>query len=150
MKNVLIAIRLLLGGLFVFAGATKMLNPQTFADSIAAYQILPFAVINPIAEGLPVFECITGLFLIAGWKCRAWALAVTGMLLIFTIGIGIGVVRGLHNNCGCFGDTWLDDQPPVAFFRDIVLLGLSTALYVAELRINAFKEPNVELSSKTL
>ncbi len=56
----------LLGGLFIYAGTIKVSDPQSFNDNIAAYQLLPAMLINPVALGLPIFEILTGVLLITG------------------------------------------------------------------------------------
>jgi hypothetical protein len=130
MKYASVLVRLLLGGLFVYAGGLKIFKPIDFADSIAAYQILPFAVINPLVLGLPIFEIGAGLLVIAGWQLRPAALAIVSMLTGFSLGIGIALVRGLKIDCGCFGQSWLDSQPPVALARDLILLVAAVWVYL--------------------
>lgn len=62
-----LAVRLAMGGAFVYAGAIKVGDPQQFADNVASFQLLPNAIVNPFALALPVFEILTGLLLIAGF-----------------------------------------------------------------------------------
>jgi putative oxidoreductase len=99
----LLALRLALGGVFLYAGTTKVVNPQAFADSIATFKILPPQLINIVALGLPPFEILLGLMLISGWKSRAASLAVAGLAVIFGIALGQALARGLAVDCGCFG-----------------------------------------------
>ena len=55
---VVLLLRLIVGGIFVFAGVSKMGNPTLFAAEIAGFRILPSVVIAPLALVL------VGLFLI--------------------------------------------------------------------------------------
>ena len=41
MKIINIAIRVILGGVFVFAGVVKIIDPATFANDIGNYRLLP-------------------------------------------------------------------------------------------------------------
>mgnify|MGYP001562291065 FL=1 len=54
---------LILGGVFLYAGAVKMSDPLAFADSIASFKILPIILINPLALSLPPLEIFIGAML---------------------------------------------------------------------------------------
>jgi uncharacterized membrane protein YphA (DoxX/SURF4 family) len=99
----LLVLRLALGGVFLYAGATKVTNPQAFADSIATFKMLPPQLLNIIALGLPPFEILLGLMLISGWKARAASLALAGLSIVFGLALGQALMRGLVVDCGCFG-----------------------------------------------
>ena len=96
-------LQILLGGLFLYAGASKLSSPQHLADSIASFQLLPIVLISPFALSLPLFELAVGVLLITGWRVRAASLGALGMIAVFTIALTIAVVRGLPIECGCFG-----------------------------------------------
>jgi putative oxidoreductase len=130
-----LALRLVLGAVFLYAGATKIQTPQAFADSIATFQLLPAELINLVAIALPIFEVLCGLLLILGWQKREIAfclIVLTGFFAIFLIQ---GLARGLQIDCGCFGSgppsatkTW------ISLGRDILLLIGSVILYRASLK----------------
>jgi putative oxidoreductase len=129
----LFALRLALGGVFLYAGTTKVVNPQAFADSIATFKILPPQLINLVALGLPPFEILLGLMLISGWKARAASLAVAGLGIVFGLALGQALVRGLAVDCGCFGSgepsalkTW------ASFGRAFLLLAASFWVFTRE------------------
>ena len=98
-----LALRLSLGGVFLYAGTTKVTNPQEFADSIATFKMLPPQVLNIVALGLPPFEILLGLMLVSGWKARAASLALAGLSIVFGLALGQALIRGLVVDCGCFG-----------------------------------------------
>jgi uncharacterized membrane protein YphA (DoxX/SURF4 family) len=99
----LLVLRLALGGVFLYAGATKVTNPQAFADSIATFKMLPPQLLNILALGLPPFEILLGLMLISGWKARAASLALAGLSIVFGLALGQALIRRLEVDCGCFG-----------------------------------------------
>lgn len=110
----LFCLRLALGGLFLYAGITKIGNPQAFADSIATFKMLPPQLINIMALGLPPFEVLLGFMLMSGWKARTASLGIAALAIIFAIVLGQAIVRGLSVDCGCLGSgepsvlkTWL-------------------------------------------
>jgi putative oxidoreductase len=122
--------RVLLGAIFIYAAIVKMDSPQDFADSIAAYHILPFSVINLLALGIPFFELVCGLLVFTGFFLRVGVLGILLILAVFTGAIGIALLRGLSIDCGCFGArSWLDSSAWVGFLRDAILLGLAAYVY---------------------
>jgi uncharacterized membrane protein YphA (DoxX/SURF4 family) len=118
-----LAVRLAMGGAFVYAGALKVGDPLQFADNVASFQLLPNAIVNPFALALPVFEILTGLLLIAGFLGRPASLGILIISGIFVAAVVSALARGLTIDCGCFGTSepsrsrmWLD------LGRDAVLL----------------------------
>ena len=99
----LIFLRVILGGIFVYAGTIKVGNPQAFADSIATFQLLPPQLINLVALGLPVFEILVGGMLVFEICQRQAAFALLGLMIVFVIFLFQAIARGLEIDCGCFG-----------------------------------------------
>ena len=102
-KTVLLVFRLVLGGLFVYAGVVKALEPLDFAQSIRNYDLVGQSLSFIIAIVLPWFEIITGLALISGFWRRGAALLICGLLVLFVVLIAVTMIRGLDVECGCFG-----------------------------------------------
>ncbi len=129
-RRLLAALRVVLGAIFVTAGALKVGDPIAFADSIWAFQMVPNAAIMPMALMLPIFEMLTGLLLIFGWIRGVAALAILLLSAVFTAAIASALARGLTLDCGCFGQgaptvsgMWLD------LGRDLLLLGGAALVY---------------------
>ena len=125
-------LRLIIGGVFIYAGMTKMREPLAFADNIATFQILPKELINLFALGLPPFEIITGSMLVIGWQKRAAAFSIMILTGFFILALGQALARGLNVDCGCFGSgkpsvwkTWM------GLGRDAVLLMAAWWIYTA-------------------
>ncbi len=97
------AVSLAVAAVFIYAGIDKIRDPLQFADSIAAFAILPAALINLLAMGLPPFEIACGLLLIGPWTRRVGSLAVAIILVVFIIALSSALLRGLTLDCGCFG-----------------------------------------------
>ncbi len=95
--------RIFLGGIFIAAAIPKIADVEAFAISIATYQILPLPLVNIQAVVLPWLELITGFLLIVGFRCKAQALAINGMLVMFIVAIYIAMSKGIQAQCGCFG-----------------------------------------------
>jgi len=102
-KAVLLAFRLVLGGLFIYAGIVKVLDPLDFAQDIRNYRLVGHALSFAAALVLPWLEIVAGAFLVAGvWK-RGAALVITGLLVFFIVLTAVTMIRGLDVDCGCFG-----------------------------------------------
>ncbi len=100
--SLLLATRLVLGILFLYASVDKILNPAPFSDTVFNYHLLPEFSVNLFALWLPVTEFVVGLFLIAGIWSKAASGLVFAMLCMFLIAIIQGVARGIDTHCGCF------------------------------------------------
>ncbi len=125
-----LAARLYLGAIFVIASWHKIANPGAFAVDIATYQIVPLALVNAMAITLPWVELVAGVMLIVGFRTRAAALLIAGMMLMFTVAIAIAVGKGLDMSCGCFASQGAAEDPIswLTIARDTGWLAL--ALYV--------------------
>lgn len=122
--------RILLGGIFIYAAISKIISPREFADTIAAYEILPGSVINLVAMGLPLFELACGFLVLSGFHLRLGALGILGMLSVFAGALGVALIRGLSIDCGCFGaHSWLETNPWIALSRDAILLVVAVVVY---------------------
>ncbi|GAB3599702.1 DoxX family membrane protein [Angustibacter peucedani] len=97
------ALRLVLGGVLVVAGALKLPDPAVSVRAVRAYQLLPEGVVPAVGHGLPLLEIAVGALLLLGFATR-FAAVVGGLLMVaFIIGIVSAGVRGLTIDCGCFG-----------------------------------------------
>lgn len=130
-------LRLLLSGVFAYAGALKMRDASAFAESIASFRLLPDILVTPVALTLPPLE-ITAAMLALGadrWR-RAGAFCLLVLLLIFTAVLSTALARGLQVDCGCFGPDRLDFLNPMrnlwlALGRDVALAVVAWFLYVS-------------------
>ncbi|MGA7872757.1 MAG: MauE/DoxX family redox-associated membrane protein, partial [Candidatus Binatus sp.] len=64
-RYAVLAVSIAVAAVFIYAGVDKIRDPLQFADSIAAFAILPAVLINLLALGLPPFEIACGLLLFA-------------------------------------------------------------------------------------
>lgn len=97
-----VACRLFLGISFIVASMSKIPYPAEFAENVAGFQMVPLWGVNLWALFMPWAELVTGLFLILGIRTRAAATIISGLLVIFVVGLVINLVKGTPINCGCF------------------------------------------------
>lgn len=94
---------LVIGGLFIYAGVIKVLDPVGFAGDIENYKILPWPIGVRLAFYLPWLEILCGLALIARCLYRGGLFILTMLMTVFIIITIIAKARGLDISCGCFG-----------------------------------------------
>lgn len=95
--------RLVLAGVWLAAGATKVGDLAGSVRAVHAYDLLPYEVSRYVGAGLPFVELMLGLFLLTGFVTRLAAVVGTGLLGVFVAGISSAWIRGLRIDCGCFG-----------------------------------------------
>ncbi|MCP4345605.1 MAG: DoxX family membrane protein [Desulfobacterales bacterium] len=94
--------RLYIAGLFIYASMYKINYTAEFAETIASYQMVPYWGVNIIAATLPWTELICGILLAAGIRARSAAVVIIFLLLAFTAGIAVNLLRDSPISCGCF------------------------------------------------
>jgi uncharacterized membrane protein YphA (DoxX/SURF4 family) len=103
-RVVALALRVVLGAVFVYAAWTKLRQPwELFAMSIDAYQVLPYWAVVAVARTLPWAEMLIGLALMAGRWLRVSAGAASLLLMVFFVLMVRSYVKGMQIDCGCFG-----------------------------------------------
>jgi uncharacterized membrane protein YphA (DoxX/SURF4 family) len=115
--------RLLLGGIFLYAGAGKALDVQAFAGQVAAYRLLPEAGSVVVAVTLPYVEIVAGALLLLRTRVRAAALLLLALTIVFAAVLVSAIARGLDLDCGCFGAG--RTSPIAALGRDAGILLLA-------------------------
>ena len=113
--------RLILGGIFVYAGFSKLLMPNThfwpmfvlrfslsmnissFAQQVESYKMISPEASQLVAHTLPFVEIVLGLLLLIGWRLRLWASAITAIMVGFLAVVTRAYLLHMDINCGCFG-----------------------------------------------
>lgn len=129
-----LAARLVVGGVWIYAGALKLPNVESSVTAVRAYQLLPTDLAETVGRVLPMLEIVVGGCLVLGLLIRV-AGGVSALLQIaFIIGIASVWARGIEINCGCFGDGGPNPnataQYPWEIARDLGLFALSVLLVV--------------------
>lgn len=104
-------LRVLCGGLFIFSGFVKAIDPWgtifKFEEYFAALGLdSPFAILRLAVFFLCALEFVVGLFLATGCfrkSCPVVALGIMCVFLPLTLWIAI---ENPVADCGCFGDAW--------------------------------------------
>lgn len=142
-KYLQLILRVILGGLFVYAAVPKIFDPQAFAKAVGNYQLLPFWMSQLVAMVVPYIEFTLGTLLIFGKYKKESALIISVMLVIFMIAMASAIARGLNIACGCFSLENAKSTSDIAYriIEDVFML-------VAALIILIF-DKNLKLKNET-
>lgn len=129
-----IGLRLLLAYVFLAAGIPKFLDPATFVEQTANYDLVP-SLAPIIAVTLPPIEIAAAVALLLG--PRTWRQAATlvsfALMCVFTYAVYQAWRRGIDTECGCFGKG--SERIGGKKLAENILLTLSTVLlFAAEFR----------------
>ena len=132
MRWVGVLARLVVGGVWLYAGALKLPHPDTSVSAVRSYQLLPTGLAETVGHVLPMLEIVVGTCLVLGLLVRFSGGVSALMQLAFVIGIISVWSRGIAINCGCFGSGGADPDAfgkyPWEIARDSGLLALSLLL----------------------
>ncbi|NYG58331.1 putative membrane protein YphA (DoxX/SURF4 family) [Nocardioides daedukensis] len=125
-------IRLVVGGVWIVAGALKLPDPAASVRAVRAYDLLPESIVPTVGHVLPLVEIVIGACLVVGLFTR-WSAVLSGLLfVVFIIGIASAWQRGLQIDCGCFGGGGqiadATSKYPLEIARDVALLVASALL----------------------
>src|SRR6266513_4744790 len=118
----------IVGGVFIYAGAIKVLDPVQFANDIDNYKILPWTVSVALAFYLPWLEIFCGLALILRRLYLGGLTILTALVAVFLVATIAAKVRGLDITCGCFGHASQNWNFPTHLALDLAILAALLAL----------------------
>jgi len=124
-------LRVAIAALFLFAAITKLIDPSSFAQQIANYQLTPWPATAVLSVFLPALELCVGMSLLLGrWESGAlvW---VAILLTIFSGALLSAIVRGLSIDCGCFGRSIENTGTLWPLIRNLALLAVTGFLWLS-------------------
>ncbi len=119
---------LIVGGIFIYAGALKMFDPVRFASDIDNYKILPWTIGVALAFYVPWLEIFCGIALVLRFLYRGGLSILTALVLVFTLATVAAKVRGLDITCGCFGHASQHWSFPAHIATNLAILAALLAL----------------------
>jgi hypothetical protein len=127
-----------LGAVFGWAAAAKVLRREAWVGALAAYGLGPLE--RPAALAVPVLEAAVAGLVVAGLAPTAGIVA-----LVLTAAFSVAIVRararvGDSLPCGCFGRTGRRDVRLV-LFRNAALAGLAALVWVSPSVAPTFRAP---------
>ncbi len=124
-------VALIIGGIFIYAGVIKAMDPVAFANDIDNYKILTWPLVVRLAFYLPWLELLCGLALILRFFYRGGLFILTGLTFVFIAASVIAKVRGLDITCGCFGHASKNWNFSGHLALDLAILAALSALWIS-------------------
>jgi putative oxidoreductase len=132
MKFVWRIVDLVVGGVFIYTGVIKALDPVRFASDIDNYKILPWTISVRLAFYLPWLEIFCGIALTLRRLYLGGLSILTTLISVFIVATVATKIRGLDITCGCFGHASKDWSFSAHLLLDLAILGALLALYFKE------------------
>lgn len=147
--NVLTLGRMLLGGLFIFSGLVKSIDPVGTQYRIEDYFIafgtdwaIPFAL--PLSILLNASEFLIGILLFFNIRLRLTIWLVMIMMLFFTFLTLNDAINNPVPDCGCFGDALLISNWQT-FYKNLVIDAVLLMILLQRNQIPSWFSPKNEL-----
>ncbi|TVZ55793.1 DoxX-like protein [Lutibacter sp. Hel_I_33_5] len=127
MKILVQIARIIVGGLFIFSGFVKLVDPigsqykfqEYFSETVLDIEFLiPYAL--PFAILLIVAEIVLGFAILVGWRSKltVWSLLI--LIIVFLFLTWYSAYYNKVTDCGCFGDA-IKLSPWESFYKDVIL-----------------------------
>ena len=130
MEIVLLLARLILAVVFGVAGVAKLTDPEG-----ARQALIGFGVSEELAKGLgwilPIAEILVALLLLPLQTAWLGGIGALTLLLVFSVGIGVNLVRGHTPDCHCFGQLHSEPVSWQMFARNLALAAVASTIVVA-------------------
>lgn len=137
-RNIIeISLRVILGALFIWAGMMKVLDVDSFVETVGYFKITPFDAAPWdmwLGYTLPLFEVLAGVGLILGILLKGAILSVFLLSAGFLGAVISANARGLNIECGCFGKALSFTNYHTHISVLVIMSAMAVALIILELR----------------
>lgn len=131
----LLITRVLLAGFFLFSGTVKLVDLPRFHEAVINFQLVDGPLAEWITLIVPTAELVLGVLFLFNILPMGTLSLLIGMMVTFTVAIGMAWSRGLDITCGCFGK--LSDKPmeyPMTMLGNSAIIILLIGFLVISLR----------------
>jgi uncharacterized membrane protein YphA (DoxX/SURF4 family) len=132
MSALVLILRLILGGIFLYAGLVKAGAGQAFAVALIPFTFIPIGWTGPLAYMLAGIEILAGLLILLPRIYEAGAALMTGLCIVFIGVLTWALMNGVIVSCGCFGE---DEVPSAA--RMLAAIGRDVLIFAAAVAVIA-------------
>ena len=125
-----LALRLILGITFLYAGIIKASASQAFAIALLPFTFIDSMWTGPLAIGLAWMEILAGALVLAPRIYEAGAAMIAGLCLVFIAVLSWALWNGYIVSCGCFGEDMAPSSTKMllAIGRDILIFAAAVAI----------------------
>lgn len=122
-------LRVVLAGIFLAAGGSKILEPMLFQAVIQSYFAMPASLALVMAIVVPWIEIMAALSLLFNWKTLYSSGLIAGMSLFFFGLMAINYGKELPFGCGCFGFNGAELVSIYHVARELIIFSLAAMLF---------------------
>jgi uncharacterized membrane protein YphA (DoxX/SURF4 family)/thiol-disulfide isomerase/thioredoxin len=126
-KWVLLAFRVILGGIFLAASISKILDMNGFVNTVVGYELIPCTLAEIYGWIVPWVELFLGWSLILGVFTRIAAAVSILLVISFAIASSYALEKFPDSICGCFG-SFIALSHPVSLVIDGIMFLLALAI----------------------
>jgi uncharacterized membrane protein YphA (DoxX/SURF4 family) len=123
-----IALRIILGLLFVVSAVAKVLDIDPFEMYVFSFGFLPLPTVGVLVRLCIAAELALGIVIATGWLPRLTRLLTLLMLLAYCIFLSYAALVGRMESCQCFGQL-VDFDPIQSLLKNGVLIIWTLAAY---------------------
>src|SRR3982751_308892 len=140
-KNILVAVRWIVGLLFIFSGLIKANDPLGLSYKMQEFfEVWGWNFFNDFTLSFSVlmivFEIVAGVAVLLGWRMKLFSWLLLALIVFFTFLTGYAYLSGKVRECGCFGDC-IPLTAGQSFTKDLILLVLILFLFAQQKKIGA-------------
>ncbi len=128
-KWVVLAFRVMLGGIFLAASISKILDRSGFVSTVVAYDLIPRTLAEVYGWVIPWVELYIGCSLVLGVLPRVSAAMSIPLVISFAVASSYALEKFPGSICGCFG-SFIALSHPVSLTIDGVMFLLALAILV--------------------
>lgn len=124
----LLASRLVVGGMLVMAGVSKVGVPGAFARDILDYRLTTARHARLLARILPSMELLIGVCFVVGMWLLVTSVLTIALLLVFSGAVGLNLAHGRRFPCHCVRRSGSAEIGAATLLRNVRLI--AATLYV--------------------
>jgi thiol-disulfide isomerase/thioredoxin/uncharacterized membrane protein YphA (DoxX/SURF4 family) len=128
-KWVVLAFRVILGGIFLAASISKILDRSGFVSTVVAYDLIPRTLSEIYGWVIPWVELYLGCSMVLGVLPRISAGLSIPLTISFAIASSYALEKFPNSICGCFG-SFITLSHPVSLTIDGIMFLLALAILV--------------------
>lgn len=117
----LVVIRLFLAAIFIVAAVSKLRDQAGTRKAAVSFGV-PESMSKVFAFALPLVEIVGALLLV--YSASSWfgSVAITVLLLVFTVAISVQLLKGTEPDCHCFGQLGAEKIGVSSLFRNALFM----------------------------
>ena len=127
MSLLVLTARLVLSAVFLLSGVAKLLDPAGSRTSLRDFGV-PAALVPVFVWLLPSAELVCAVLLLVPALALWGAIGAATLLVVFTLGIAVNLLRGRKPACHCFGQLSSEPVGSGTLVRNVALLAVAALI----------------------